>query len=233
MNQPPDNHRGVAADRIALAAAVLPAVLFPTTYLLAAFGGNVAWCVPPLQGCTDITHTGLRAPESHLFRVAMPFVCGLFVLVWMIAYDWVRDHGGIAGRRETRFRRLGVIAAVGLLVGEMVLQGKETLWVLHSVGATLFFILTYAALIIHHRSMQALALKEPGRLTRVSLTTKRVVVWFQTLMLVLAVVFRVVDWSEGGRVLQWLTTYSILVYVLTLSWDWRGYRIRLAGFSAR
>ena len=33
--------------------------------------------------------------------------------------------------------------------------------------------------------------------------------------------------------LQWLTTYSILFYVLTLSGDWRGYRVRLTGFPAR
>ena len=129
MNQQSSDRSGIAADRIALAAALLPALLFPTTYLMAAAGGNVSWCVPPLQGCTDITHTGLKAPESHLFRVAMPFICGLFVAVWLIAHDWVRDQGVSAGKREDRFRRLGVIAAVGLLIGEMVLQGKETLWI--------------------------------------------------------------------------------------------------------
>ena len=52
-------------------------------------------------------------------------------------------------------------------------------------------------------------------------------------MLVLAIVFRITDWSEGGRVLQWLTTYSILAYLLTLASDWRGYRLRLSGFPAR
>jgi hypothetical protein len=233
MNQQATDRPGIAADRIALAAALLPALLFPATYLMAAAGGHVSWCVPPLQGCTDITHTGLRAPESHLFRVAMPFVCGLFVLVWLIAYDWVRDQGGAAGKLEHRFRRLGVIAAVGLLMGEMVLQGKETLWVPHSIGATLFFLLTYVALIFHSRSMIELSTRAPGRLSAWSLRAKRIVVWLQTSMLVLAIVFRVTDWSEGGRVLQWLTTYSILFYVLTLSGDWRGYRVRLTGFPAR
>lgn len=233
MKQAQDPRAGLPADRIALTAALLPAILFPTTYLIAAWGGNVSWCVPPLQGCTDITHTGLKAPESHLFRVAMPFVCGLFVVVWLTGYDWVRDQGGQIGKRETRFRRLGVIAAVGLLVGEMVLQGKETLWILHSIGATLFFLLTYATLVIHARSMRDLASANPECLTSRSLDAKRAIVWFQTLMLVLAIVFRIIDWSEGGRVLQWLTTYSILFYVWTLSWDWRGYRIRLTGSPVR
>jgi hypothetical protein len=217
----------ISAASLALSAALLPAILFPITYLIAAMGGNVAWCIPPLEGCTDITHTALKTPESHVFRVAMPFVCGLFVAVWIIACDWIGTHGGAIGRREIRFRRLGVIAAIGLLVGEMVLQDRSTLWILHSVGATLFFLLTYAAIVMHSRSIVELEKSHPGSLSKVSLASKRWIVRALTLMLVLAIAFRVTDWSEGGRILQWLSTYSILAYIFTFAFDWRGYRVTL------
>lgn len=219
---------GIPAHAIARVTALLPAVLFPSTYLIAAAGGNVDWCVPPLQGCTDITHTGLKFPESHLFRVAMPFICGLFVFVWLTAYQWIRVAGGAAGAREQRFRNLGVIAAVALLIGEMVLQGKETLWALHSIGATLFFLLTYAAMVLHHRSLAALASDRPQVVSDRSLLAKKVIVRILTVMLIAAIVFKVARWREGGRILQWLSTYGILAYVYTFSLDWRGYRLRLA-----
>lgn len=219
---------GLPAPVVARVTALLPALLFPATYLIAASGGHVDWCVPPLQGCTDITHTGLKHPESHLFGVAMPFVCFLFVLVWLTAHEWTRQLRGEVGRRERSFRNLGVVAAVGLLVGEMVLQGRDTLWALHGIGATLFFLLTYAALVIHHRSMTELASIRPGSLSSRSLRAKRVIVRFLTAMLVAAIAVRLARWREGGRMLQWLSTYAILAYVYTLSLDWRGYRLRLA-----
>jgi len=223
---------GISASRLALATAVLPALLFPVTYLIAASGGHVDWCVPPLEGCTDITHTGLKYPESHVFRVVMPVVSLLFVLVWLSAYDWVRRVHGEVGPRERRFRNLGVIAAVALFVGEMVLQGKETLWALHSIGATLFFILTYAALVIHHRVMTTLASARPGRVSERSLKAKRVIVRLLTVMLIAAIAVKIARWREGGRILQWLSTYGILGYVFTLSLDWRGYRLHLARLVA-
>ncbi len=223
-----NSQAGIPADALARLTALLPAVLFPCTYLIAAANGHVDWCVPPLQGCTDITHTGLKFPESHLFRVAMPFVCGLLALIWLAAYQWVQGVGGATGSRERRFRNLGVIAAVALLVGEMVLQGKETLWSLHSIGATLFFVLTYAAIVIHHRCMTALASGNPRAVSENSLLAKRIIVRFLTSMLIAVIVIKAARWREGGRIIQWLSTYGILAYIYTFSLDWRGYRLRLA-----
>jgi hypothetical protein len=223
-----NSQAGIPADALARLTALLPAALFPCTYLIAAYSGHVDWCIPPLQGCTDITHTGLKFPESHLFRVAMPFVCGLFVFLWLAAYQWIQVIGGATGSRERRFRNFGVIAAVALLIGEMVLQGKETLWALHSIGATLFFLLTYAAIVIHHRCVTALASDHPGAVSDGSLLAKRVIVGILTAMLIAAILFRVARWREGGRIVQWLSTYGILAYAFTFSLDWRGYRLRLA-----
>jgi hypothetical protein len=223
-----NSQAGIPADALARLTALLPAVLFPCTYLIAAASGHVDWCVPPLQGCTDITHTGLKFPESHLFRVAMPFVCGLFAFLWLAAYQWIQGIGGATGSRERRFRNLGVIAAVALLIGEMVLQGKETLWAVHSIGATLFFLMTYAAIVIHHRCVAALAPDHPGAVSDGSLVAKRVLVRILTAMLIAAILFKIARWREGGRIVQWLSTYGILAYVYTFSLDWRGYRLRLA-----
>lgn len=222
---------GVPASGVAMAAAILPAVLFPTTYLIAAGGGHVDWCLPPLQGCTDITHTGLKFPESHIFRVAMPFVCVLFALAWLIAHEWARQIRGETGARERRFRNLGVIAALALLVGEMTLQGKETVWAIHGAGATLFFVLTYAALVIHQRSVGELAVLLPGAMSSTSLGAKRFIVRLLTALLIAAIAAKVAHWREGGRIAQWLSTYAILAYIGSLSVDWRGYRLGLISLT--
>jgi len=214
-------------------AALLPAILFPTTYLVAAAGGHVTWCVPPLQGCTDITHTGMQHPESHIFRIAMPFVCLLLILVWLSAHDWVRQVRGQTGARERRFRALGVIGATSLLVGEMALQGRETLWAIHGAGAALFFLLTYAALVVHSRCMGELELTAPGSLPAASLRAKRGIVRVLTVLLVFAIAVRLSHWREGGRIAQWLSTYAILAYVWTFSLDWRGYRLKIVSLRNR
>ena len=146
---------------------------------------------------------------------------------WQLAYEWLRVSGRLPGRRERAFRNCGFIACGGLFVGNVTIgmDSSTTLWKIHGLGSGLFFVLTYAALVMLTRSIRDAAAAKPDLLSPASLGIKRGIVMLQTAILGIAIVFRIVDWSEGGRVLQWITTYSILLYLFTLGLDWRGRRL--------
>lgn len=207
---------------IAMVAALVPALLFPVTYLIAASLGHVDWCIPVLSGCTDITHTGLRYPESHLFRVMLGVSSLAIAATWALACEWMRLQAGEVTPRDRRFRSLGVTAGLALFVGTTVLQGSEnTLWSVHGLGANLYFLFGYIAVVIFTRRLREYD-GTGGLTSERSLRVKILIMRAMTAMLVLVILFRVLGWREGRRVIQWLAAYAYLVYYYTLAMDWRG-----------
>lgn len=211
--------------RLAGWAAIFPAVLFAVTYLIAAAMGHVAWCLPPAGTCTDITHTGLQPPESFVFRVGMVIVCGLLIAVWKLAGAWFALHGDTAADldRARRIAGLGVTGAVALLFSELMLQGtEETAWILHSLGATVYFLTAYVAQVLATIESGRLARRRPRMIQTRSLNLKRWIVAGQTLILVTVIVGRLLGIREIGRPAQWIGSYLMLAYYLSFAMDWRG-----------
>lgn len=223
-----------SAHSVALAAALLPSLLFPVTYLIAASQGHIDWCVPIISGCTDITHTGLRYPESHLFRIVLCIGSLAIAATWLLAFEWTKLQSNAITRRDRRIRIEGVTAGLGLFVGTIVLQGPDnTLWSVHGIGANLYFLLAYIAVVSYTHRLREI--DSIGGLTSArSLQIKRIIVWAMTLMIILVVIFRIVGWREARRTIQWLAAYSFMIYYLSLALDWRGrfyfgWRTSLAG----
>jgi len=210
------------AHRLALAAALLPCLLFPVTYLIAASQGHIDWCVPIVSGCTDITHTGLRYPESHLFRIVLCVGSLPIAATWALVFEWTKLQGVAVTRKDRRIRLQGVTAGLGLFVGTIVLQGPEnTLWSVHGIGANLYFLLAYIAVVSYTRRLGEID-KEAKMASVRSLQLKRTLVWIMTLMIVLVVAFRILGWRGARRSIQWLAAYSFMIYYLSLAFDWRG-----------
>jgi hypothetical protein len=117
---------------------------------------------------------------------------------------------------------MGVTAGLGLFVGTIVLQGSEnTLWSVHGIGANLYFLLAFIAVISHTRRLQE-AGPDSGLCSAASLRTKRIIMFAMIAMLVTVIAFRILGWREARRVIQWLAAYSFMIYYLTLAIDWRG-----------
>ena len=215
----------VSPATVATLAAAIPAVLFALTYLMAAVNGHVAWCLPPVGTCTDITHTGLQPPESFVFRIGMVVVCATFVAVWKLIGDWFLLHAASEHdqRRSRRLMRFGLVGSLGLLVSEMMLQGgEESAWILHSAGAAVYFLAAYLAQLLSTIESGRLARRKPGVITRRSLNLKRWIIAAQTLVLVAVVVGRLLGVREIGRPAQWIGSYLMLAYYLSFALDWRG-----------
>jgi hypothetical protein len=223
-----------SAHSVALTAALLPSLLFPVTYLIAASQGHIDWCVPIVSGCTDITHTGLRYPESHLFRIVLCIGSLAIAATWLLAFEWTKLQCNATTRRDRRIRIEGVTAGLGLFVGTIVLQGPDnTLWSVHGIGANLYFLLGYIAVVSYTHRLREIA-GQGGLTSARSLQVKRIIVWAMTLMIVLVVIFRIIGWREARRTIQWLAAYSFMIYYLSLALDWRGrfyfgWRTSLAG----
>ena len=210
------------AHRVALAASLLPSLLFPITYVIAASQGHIDWCVPFISGCTDITHTGLRYPESHLFRIILCAGSLAIIATWLLAFEWTKLQSHTVKRSDRRIRIQGVTAGLGLFVGTIVLQGPEnTLWSVHGIGANLYFLLAYIAVVSYTQRLREIDM-QGGLTTKRSLQVKRVIVWSMSLMLVLVVLFRIAGWREARRIIQWLAAYAFMIYYLSLALDWRG-----------
>ena len=216
---------GVTPATLATLAAVVPAVLFVVTYLLAASNGHVAWCLPPLGTCTDITHTGLQPPESFVFRIGMIVVCAIFLIVWKLAGDWFLLHASSQRdqQRGQRIMRLGLVGSLGLLVSEMMLQGsEESAWILHSAGAAVYFLAAYLAQLLATIESGRLARRKPDVVSRRSLSLKRWIIAAETAVLLAVIFGRLLGVREIGRPAQWLGSYLMLAYYLTFALDWRG-----------
>jgi len=223
----PDTSAGatISPASVAMLAAAVPAGLFALTYLMAAVNGHVGWCLPLVGNCTDITHTGLQPPESFVFRIGMVVVCVLFVALWKLVGDWFLLHAVSEQdrRRGRRLMRLGLVASLGLLVSEMMLQGsEESAWILHSVGATVYFLSAYLAQLLSTIESGRLARRKPGVITARSLDLKRWIIAAETLVLVAVILGRLLGWREIGRPAQWIGSYLMLAYYLSFSLDWRG-----------
>jgi hypothetical protein len=210
------------AHRVALTAALLPSLLFPVTYLIAASQGHIDWCVPIVSGCTDITHTGLRYPESHLFRVVLCTGSLAIAATWLLAFEWTKMQTNVVTRRDRRIRILGVTAGLGLFIATIVLQGPEnTLWSVHGIGANLYFLFAYIAVVSYTQRLREID-RDDGLTSARSLQLKRIIVWSMTMMIILVIVFRIFGWREARRTIQWLAAYSFMIYYLSLALDWRG-----------
>src|SRR5262245_26718083 len=122
-------------------------LLFTITYLIAASSGHVPWCIPPIQGCTTITATGIYAPGSYVFRFgAYPLIAFMGFLFYFFD-EWLER---LAGGRSPRARATWYLAAVACLfmLGALAVMDpiNQHQWMpLHSAFAIAFFVLMLGA----------------------------------------------------------------------------------------
>jgi len=89
-------------------------LLFTTTYLITAYNGHhgVGWCLPPIQGCTTISWTGIDTPESYVFRFGAYPLMSFMALLFYFFKEWLE---GIIGQPSLRARIAWKLALVGCI----------------------------------------------------------------------------------------------------------------------
>ena len=208
---------------IALASFVLSMGTIAVTYWVGTTDGTAVLCNPFIDGCTDITHTGMKGDAGFIFRGGMIAACAFFVIWWQIYRVWLAQHSGRIALGFMQF--FGVLEAVGLLAGTAVLlpEKADTRWGVHVRGANLFFQGMLIALTI------AYVLTFKARKNGLSVPSFAVKTGVMAVLWVMFIAFAGVtvgiEMSHGKRIIEWWATLFIGVYFLSSFWDWKGIRI--------
>ncbi|MDK2776911.1 MAG: Frag1/DRAM/Sfk1 family protein [Pseudomonadota bacterium] len=211
---------------IALASFVLSMGTIAVTYAVGTAQGTAELCNPFIDGCTDITHTGMKGDAGFIFRGGMIAACAFFIVWWQVMRTWLSGHSNRLALTVMQF--FGVLAALGLLAGTAVLlpEKSATHWGVHVRGANLFFQGMLIALTVNYvlvfRARRA-GLAVPSFAVKSALI---LVLWLMTVAF--AGVTVGIDMSHGKRIIEWWATLFIGIYFLTSYWDWK--RIRLVHY---
>ena len=208
---------------VALFAFILSMGSIALTYGVASVQETAAICNPFIDGCTDITHTGMKGDAGFIFRGGMISACIFFVFWWLIMNQWLKPYTGTVSRGFMQF--FGILAALGLLAGTAVLLPvkDEIPWAVHVRGANLFFQGMLIALTINY--VLILKAKRQGLLVPSfkAKTALIAVLWF--MFIAYAGVTVGIEMTHGNRIVEWWATLFIGIYFLTPYWDWNNVRI--------
>ena len=127
----------------------IPIAVVVVCYLIAANLGHVPWCNPLLDGCTSISATGRRGPESYIFRATMIPAAVMMMLYWVLNYRWLRSLGD-PPRQATRIALMLGILAGGFLILYTTVLGSigEIYRIQRRIGVSMFFFFTYLTQLI-------------------------------------------------------------------------------------
>ncbi|MDF1761930.1 MAG: hypothetical protein P1U57_00840 [Oleibacter sp.] len=193
------------------------------TYWVGTSQGTAELCNPFFDGCTDITHTGMKGDAGFIFRGGMIASCSFMIVWWQVMRAWLQPF---SNRIALNFMQLfGVIAALGLLAGTAVLLPlkADTNWFVHVRGANLFFqgmllALTINFVLIWRASKQGLLVP-----TLKVKTLLMAILW--SMFIAFAGVTVGVDISHGKRIIEWWATLFIGLYFLSSFFDWKGMQL--------
>ncbi|MFY9179355.1 MAG: hypothetical protein WAO12_06185 [Venatoribacter sp.] len=208
---------------IALLSFILPVGVIGVTYWVAIEQGTAPACNPFLQGCTDITHTGMKGDAGFIFRGGLVAACSFLMVWWMVMQTWMSRHVNTALLLLQTL--LGVVGAIGLIVATAVLlpEKAQSPFSLHVKGANLFFQATVLAILLNY----FLLFRARGKgLFVPSLRIKTLV-----LIALIAMAISVegaaiaIEMRHKSRIIEWWGTLFVALYFLSAFWDWK--RVRL------
>lgn len=212
---------------IALATFILSMGTIAVTYWVGTSQGTAELCNPFIDGCTDITHTGMKGDAGFIFRGGMITACGFFLIWWQVCRTWLNAYSTSTGKKIAlnAMQFFGVLAALGLLAGTAVLLPEKaaTNWGVHVRGANLFFQGMLVALTISY--VLTFKARKQG-LVVPSFLVKSVlmgILWFMFIAFTGVTVG--VELSNGKRIIEWWATLFIGLYFLSSYWDWKNIRL--------
>lgn len=126
----------------ALLTGLLPFVCIHLTYLIAASGGHVPWCVPYWDSCTSISAAGRELPEKLVFKLVM-LPAGLCATgFWWLVRQWLLQVHNLHARW---LFGIGATAGCFLMLYVVALGESNAYRWARQTGIILFFALSLVA----------------------------------------------------------------------------------------
>lgn len=213
---------------VALASFLLSMGTILVTYWVGLEQETVKVCNPFIDGCTDITHTGLAGDAGFIFRGGLVSAC-VFFLVWFIVMrTWLASSidNRAAKINSNLMMFFGVLAAIGLAWGTAVLAPtkEQVLWGPHIRGANTFFEAILLALSFAHyliwRARKQHGLDVPSFKVKTGLF---IAIWIVLIFFIANSVSEYMD--HGTKIAEWWATFLIGFYFLSSYWDWKNVRL--------
>jgi len=211
------------AGIIALASGLLPILAIHTTYLIAAIGGHVPWCIPYINSCTSISATGRQVPEFFVFKATMIPAAMLMMLFWFLCYQWLLSGGYRRGISARSIPIVGTVAALFLILYTTMLGASGDLYQLERrVGVIIYFTFTYLAQLLFTYHMGKLNRQRHFFSSRiyhflVGLNTAVLSIGLLSLILQLTMV----DYDSVEDAFEWIIALLIHVYFFGIYAAWR------------
>ena len=183
---------------------------------------KVLSCNPFFQGCLNITDAGIYSPEGFIFRGGMIAACAFFIMWWMISHEHIYGLLNRLSKLSLASSGLGIIGAILLIIATAVLvpPRDDINWTVHVAGATLFFLVSFAAQALHIYTLYQADLNL--HFSKKSRAVKLGIVIIQAIMIVTALAIDYLDvWGALKNAIEWWLALLIALYFLSSAWDWK------------
>lgn len=208
---------------IALATAVLPILCINLNYLIAAYRGDVPWCVPYLQGCQTISATSEPPLQNAIYLSFMLPTCLLMLGYWWHTRRWLRELARRPAAIDTWIVSLGLISALGLFVSTAFLRIEGEIHILHRIGTGVFFLTVFIAQLLTTLRVRSLYKIDPDRISSAVVQRKSALSLIQSAVASLSAVLSATglgtDASEN--IVEWNFTVLVIAYYFSSYLDWR------------
>ena len=221
---------GLKAETVPIKAAILALGTIFTCYLTSSvlLGHTPLWL-------PDITHCARGSPERYFFRIGMCTSCCMLVLVWVTTGVWAdrvcKEHGTrgscCKALPNDKSALTGAIGCLLLIMGSCCIEPGDMMpWTFHTIGATGFFLCQVFAMcsVTSNVSSAARAAEESGLVVHgvspMGLVIKKWCVKAFYALLALEAILPICGVKgPTGAVLEWLLTANVMVWVVSLSYD--------------
>ena len=186
----------------------------------------------------SVTHCARGSPERYFFRIGMSCSCCLLIGVWVTVATWAdrvcMAHGSSAScchaLPNEKACLCGAVGCLLLIMGSCCIEpGDEMPWTFHTIGASGFFICQVFAMCSvtsnvtrAAREAEKAGVIAPVGLSLSALQIKQACVYAFYFLLGLEILFPLVGWTGWhGALLEWLLTVNVMVWVMSLSLDFK------------
>lgn len=211
---------------IALGSFILTLGTIFLTYWVATSQGTAPLCNPFIDGCTDITHTGMKGDAGFIFRGGLIAASAFLLIWWMLNFVWLEQKMTKGGRVALYVASgFGILAAMALVVSTATLlpEKSQVPWAAHVYAANVFFQGTFLGLTILHiliffAHKRGLAVPSMG-------FKNLIFIGLWSLLIFYSGVTIAVEIDHKNRLAEWSATCLISFYYLTSFWDFKSLRL--------
>jgi len=221
---------------LALIITVLPFLVSNAVYLLSAYEGHVAWCIPYIDGCTTISQAARSGSSIFIYRATMIAYGVLLIWFWIYAQHWLNELYGRTTKTARIILWLGIIGAIFLIVYiDFLGTTGEVNRFMRRYGILIFFTFTpLAQLLMLKKHFEILPATRSN--TTKSDTIKPWVLKYQLivllLMLLIGFISIILDITqhksyESENIVEWNFSLLLNLYFLGMVFIWKDYRYHL------